>query len=55
MKTENLTKASESFFNFAVQLRESYNDALSAKDPFAVVTIYSLCEEVTRIASELER
>lgn len=53
MKTENLTKASDSFGSFLRELREAHNDARDAHDGFAEMFIYSLLQQAAHIGWQL--
>ena len=55
MKTENLTKACDSFERFFSELREAHTDAVNSENQFAEVALFSLIEEAARIKTKLDR
>ena len=55
MKTENLTKACDSFAFFFSELREAHTDAVNSENPFAEIAVFSLIEDAAKLEAKLER
>ena len=55
MKTENLTKACDSFDFFFSELREAHTDAVNSENQFAEVALFSLIEEAVAMQTKLNR
>ena len=55
MKTENLTKASDSFDFFFSELREAHTDAVNSGNQFAEIALFSLIESAAKMQTKLAR
>ena len=55
MKTENLTKACDSFEFFFSELRETHTDAVHSDNNFAEIALYSLLEDTAKLKTKLNR
>lgn len=55
MKTENLTKACNSFDFFFSELRESHTDAVNSDNQFAEIALFSLIESAAQMQTKLAR
>lgn len=55
MKTENLTKACDSFSFFASELREAHTDAVNSENQFAELALFSLIEDAVKLETKLFR
>ncbi len=55
MKTENLTKACDSFAFFFAELREAHTDAVTSGTPFAEAALYSLIGDAAKMEEKIDR
>lgn len=55
MKTENLTKACDSFDFFFSELREAHTDAVNSDNQFAEIALFSLIESAAKMQTKLAR
>ena len=55
MKTENLTKACDSFDFFFSKLREAHTDAVNSENEFAEIALFSLIEQAAKMQPKLAR
>ena len=55
MKTENLTKACDSFEQFFRELREAHTDSVNSDNQFAEMVIFSLVEQAAEMSNQLAR
>ena len=53
MKTENLTKALQTFAMFYSELRESHTDAVTSENQFAEIAIFDLIEKAAELRTKL--
>jgi hypothetical protein len=55
MRTENLTKACDSFDLFFKELREAHADSVNSENQFAEIALFSLIESAARMQTKLAR
>jgi len=55
MKTENLTRACDSFDLFFKELREAHTDAVNSENQFAEIALFSLIESAAKMQTKLAR
>jgi hypothetical protein len=55
MKTENLTKAVQTFSMFESELREAHTDAIHSGNEFAEIVLYDMIERAAELRLHLRR